>query len=1215
MSSIETLALEERRIEEKENDARENTIIPIWSQDLKSDFVCSSKGTQAKSYMLYGQGISLATKRSKRIVRAGRQTSSLLFEISSTSESFGQALAKVKNLSPSCRYQSECNLLHCSIRSLSKGFLDLSKSNKSAVVQPLQTALLSMSETIPSVHEKYSIARQKVINTRSQCLRMKTKFMKGCVEIEAIILESTHDEASKADGRSGKGPRRLQTQLQELLSCEVRYADLVEELNQIVKETDVLEKAGLEALQTIEQHRIEFLTDSIVRIESNQRSAFLMKLCEIEEVTINKDPPPPEINPPTKSIPKVSPFFKKLLSPGLSTNDDEDIGEMEADTLGLPPIVGTLRDEVKGCLRERVKRIQAVRTLSTCLVEDVAGACLSMGQATIHQLHQDGYGVKREGKSESLFTTLETEEGPILHGRWNAAVQSIEALALATNDLATKLRTLREEKFSSFLMKAEKHLKVQSDSNDAQWKLVCDVARNEMRAQVRYELSTMQSEKARVRAKSLDDQPARGRVSGNGVPKMTQGMTKALGNVISILPNGGEKAMKMIGSDARRAIVKTSVDEAGQRESKDKTTWKASLSQKEKSVQFYISASESLVESLSKEDKQGWQEVLFALQTFNTMLQEYHISLMQLTPEKIVPSSDTAITDISTWTNTAKEELALKSSSLINGGISSAMLPVELSMPDAVLELVEMLRNKKQELSPNQGEAKDSMRIPIDGNIISVASKECNGTSNPNTKYDLQFLAQGLDRSLTFQSKREPRQQLDVHQSLLSNFLKIDESPFPVTDSFPCVYWPQSDQGHISRLHPGHLFLTERFFRFYEWGGKKLTVEWIEVKKIAKEKDLNGLFDNALLINSDTGPYFFGSFSERDATFMKIESKIKAAEAKRAQEEKEAKEAKEVKVAKEAKKAKEAREALAEETSVVKLQVNTVEPDAVLEKMKVLLSKSLKNVSIKTFYEIAWSEGQKTSPKNLYKDWLTDVGSKKIQVGDWEYGEMVNSWTKETFSEKRVIRFEFTRKTHLYIGPPVATVVQTHYCKHDDNRCVLQMTVEVEGIPMADSFAVEMRWVATQVNSNDLKVEVGLFVNMKKTTMFAKQIRSGALEDSKPVHVSLFEKIKAVIREENDTNDDEDDDADTVDEAEGEEETTQPTLLSSPLSVSKDFLLSAIGFFRKQPSSTQVTLIVGFGLLTLQLSNWIKMNSIHKEIQSVHRELYVIRTLMERKES
>jgi hypothetical protein len=52
-----------------------------------------------------------------------------------------------------------------------------------------------------------------------------------------------------------------------------------------------------------------------------------------------------------------------------------------------------------------------------------------------------------------------------------------------------------------------------------------------------------------------------------------------------------------------------------------------------------------------------------------------------------------------------------------------------------------------------------------------------------------------------------------------------------------------------------------------------------------------------------------------------------------------------------------------------------------------------------------------------------------------------------------------------------------------EDRCILAMTVEMDGIPFADCFNVEIRWVASRVKSNDLLIEVGLFVNFIKSTL------------------------------------------------------------------------------------------------------------------------------------
>jgi VAD1 Analog of StAR-related lipid transfer domain len=70
------------------------------------------------------------------------------------------------------------------------------------------------------------------------------------------------------------------------------------------------------------------------------------------------------------------------------------------------------------------------------------------------------------------------------------------------------------------------------------------------------------------------------------------------------------------------------------------------------------------------------------------------------------------------------------------------------------------------------------------------------------------------------------------------------------------------------------------------------------------------------------------------------------------------------------------------------------------------------------------------------------------------------------------------------------------------------MTVEFEGIPYADTFAVEIRWVATREGVSDIKMECGVFVNFKKSTFLKKQIQSGTIEESMPAHNSLFQTIQ-----------------------------------------------------------------------------------------------------------
>lgn len=83
-----------------------------------------------------------------------------------------------------------------------------------------------------------------------------------------------------------------------------------------------------------------------------------------------------------------------------------------------------------------------------------------------------------------------------------------------------------------------------------------------------------------------------------------------------------------------------------------------------------------------------------------------------------------------------------------------------------------------------------------------------------------------------------------------------------------------------------------------------------------------------------------------------------------------------------------------------------------------------------------------------------------------------------------MIKFKFKRTTHLYIGPPIAGVTQTQYCRLVGNdRCVTMMTAEMDGIPYSDVFAVEVRWSARRQGSSDIIIDAGMHVRFIKSSM------------------------------------------------------------------------------------------------------------------------------------
>jgi len=55
--------------------------------------------------------------------------------------------------------------------------------------------------------------------------------------------------------------------------------------------------------------------------------------------------------------------------------------------------------------------------------------------------------------------------------------------------------------------------------------------------------------------------------------------------------------------------------------------------------------------------------------------------------------------------------------------------------------------------------------------------------------------------------------------------------------------------------------------------------------------------------------------------------------------------------------------------------------------------------------------------------------------------------------------------------------------KDGNDRCIVMMTVEIDGVPYSDSFAVEVRWAARRLKEKDLAIDAGVFVRFTKSNM------------------------------------------------------------------------------------------------------------------------------------
>ena len=277
----------------------------------------------------------------------------------------------------------------------------------------------------------------------------------------------------------------------------------------------------------------------------------------------------------------------------------------------------------------------------------------------------------------------------------------------------------------------------------------------------------------------------------------------------------------------------------------------------------------------------------------------------------------------------------------------------------------------------------------------------------------------------------------------------------------------------------------------------------------------------------------------------------------------------------------------------------TIPPDEALAKMDSVLSKRLTGVSLKHFYDMCWSEGNGgTDGGPFYFKFLEGKKCHDISVGDWEVADgLTHPWSGEKMDQKRIVKYKFTRTTHLYVGPPIAGVTQTQYCRMEgDNKFVLTMTVEMDGIPYADCFAVEVRWVARRAGK-DLVIDVGVFVEFKKTTMLKAKIQSGTITETKPIHFSLFDAAKEACGAGDDGEDNEDEDT-AAKEADHGASKMALRVLKMCFSLLKSFVTSAplqamVSKIANAASSAlqntymRVILAASFVVVALLLPGWI----------------------------
>lgn len=187
-----------------------------------------------------------------------------------------------------------------------------------------------------------------------------------------------------------------------------------------------------------------------------------------------------------------------------------------------------------------------------------------------------------------------------------------------------------------------------------------------------------------------------------------------------------------------------------------------------------------------------------------------------------------------------------------------------------------------------------------------------------------------------------------------------------------------------------------------------------------------------------------------------------------------------------------------------------------LQQMTIIGKQKIKGISINDYYEVAWSEGENCNKKQIYAPFLTSCGKNDVKVTPWEMGgEIVGDWCGEKYTQQRYVTFNFMKQT---IGQTLVEVKHTQRCRRLGNdRCIVQMTLEMKGFPYSDCFVVEVRHVASRVGESDIIVEIGMSVRFLKSCLFEGKIKTNTGAETTKAQLELLrqtvEACKPFVKE------------------------------------------------------------------------------------------------------
>lgn len=1168
------------------------TFSPSWSESLKSPTHLSGF-SPSETGSCHGMGLQLAVERSVSTASFLGNVSSFLSSTATLYEQLGGDLIKIAQLVRPQQLPLESSInnnfqsLYEDIMSLGSAFQSSAQWYDTSIIAPLKEILSTNETKRDAAFKQYRELRQASVEARKSALAHYSKTTEAIknaeAEIQSWILKLQQKERQGMDeereeiggvinitdtGLSwekslqllGKKENEeeacasLILKLKFVQSCRLQYSESVEKENNFVTMSHEKESLALIEAQKSEEDQTNFFVKSIMsQIFPKNENAGNFPVA-LTNIVMNDIDRPFTEGIEKKGIELLSNFnlFKQQQIPY-----EVGMGVMDAETLGLPEALGIQRDKMKSSFSGRENRIE-VTEIVIKLFEDVANVTSKATFGIRSQIANQRRRDASDGQSSESFRCS------TVASIWQTTLNAYEDEAKLISGSSFLISNLEK-----WINTSQKALGNEIELDNAAWKHVCDAARLEMKLESRYKQTKQHVEKVRQRASSKEllllqrgsnessDEVSQSPKKGNdgsaslSFTNRSSSATQSTPNRVGRAFFKGGEAMKKLTENAIVQIAQISKNEADQKEAKDQLALEEASTKKKDAVLAYASCTKERIQKLDSEDVSGWtemKEIILKLAESIRAFKKVRCTVLQKRISQELESSfQSLIENTKKWSENIRDEIdqsdrAASSTSspehaLLIRPINSqtvdlllGMTETEISIPKLKFDLGLTIEEVEvQSISSQEQTGEDAQHNDDSDGGTEKPKKLVVKSSGSNINISEAGEGKPLVPARTYPRAPLKKEECPELKAFVKDFwsrMPTDKKVPTILDTYTCAYRPKERITFLTPTVQGKLYTTKDAIYFVA-AGKNIALEWETIESVEKERGFMGSNNENGLVVSYRSRNTIASFllcrlKYRDDVVANLQ-RLKA-------------EYEQFKVSQ-----------VLERNKSTGAQLPAVPPDSLLKNMEIVLSRTIKNVSIESIFEKVWAD--RTAGDSFYGSWLKEEECFDINLGEWEIAEpgeyFRNEWCDEKYDQQRLVTFNFNRTTHLYIGPPVAIVKQRHFIRIEENdKCTIAISAEFEGIPYADTFAVEMRWVATRTETNDALVQVGLFVNFKKKTMLKSQIMSGTITETKQVHSRLFNAVKKACANPQDDELDVDDSKNDVVEEDDRSSSTKPNVLS-----------------------------------------------------------------------